>query len=128
MNIHLVFPIMAAALLPHVCTVIAKVGAFGPKQNHRTRDWQAEQKGWRKRATWAMQNSFEVFPMFAVGVLLAALLNPGSSLLLPLAWAFIGTRVLYIALYVGDRPQARSLTFFLGAGCVLALYIEALRG
>lgn len=40
---------------------------------HAPRAWLAEQEGFRARANAAQQNLFEVFPFFAVGVILAAL-------------------------------------------------------
>lgn len=127
MNPQLVGALMAAGAMPYVFTGIAKAGVFGGADNHRTRDWQAELEGWRKRAHWAQLNSFEVFPLFAVATLCAGLMAPQSVLMVPCAWGFVGARVLFGVCYLKNWASLRTLTFFIGMGAVVALFVEALR-
>jgi len=124
MPAHLVLPIFVAALLPYVATVIAKAGAFGPKQNTHTREWLAKQEGYRQRANWAQQNGFETFPIFAAAVVVAGLRSEADWLLW-VAWGFVAARVLYTICYLADLASLRSLVWFVGMGCSFALYIEA---
>jgi len=62
--------LMIAALLPIVCTGIAKWG-FKGFDNNRPREWLARQDGWRARANAAQQNSWEAFAIFSAAVLTA---------------------------------------------------------
>jgi uncharacterized MAPEG superfamily protein len=119
--------ILIAALLPIVCVAIAKGGAFGKRRsqggydNHEPRAWLAKQTGYRARANAAQANSFEALPLFIAGVLIAHQTGARQSLVDALAVAFIVLRVLYIALYVGDRQLARSTVWFLAFGVSVAL-------
>jgi uncharacterized MAPEG superfamily protein len=109
--------VLVAALLPIVCAGIAKWGAFGQSQrdggydNHDPRAWLSRQSGWRIRANGAQSNSFEALPFFIGAVIIAhqsGALQPRLDLM---AWGFVALRVAYIALYVSDRANARSLVW-----------------
>lgn len=124
--------ILAAALLPIVCVGIAKGGQFGKPRskggydNHDPRAWLAKQTGYRARANAAQANSFEALPLFIAGVLIAQQTLARQSLVDALAVAFVGLRVLYIAMYVGDRQAARSVVWFLAFGVSIALVFSSL--
>lgn len=100
--------VLVAALLPMVCAMLAKRGAFRGADNHDPRAWLARQSGWRARANAAQGNSFEALPFFIGAVIIAHQLGAPQAPLDGLACAFIALRAAYIALYVGDRPTARS--------------------
>jgi uncharacterized MAPEG superfamily protein len=123
---HVALTVLIAATLPFLFTGIAKVGAFTLDDNRRTRDWQATLTGWRQRAHWAHQNSFEAFPAFAAAAILALLSAPQSGLVPILCWAFIGARLAYGVCYIKDWARARSLVWFSGLSCVVALFLTAL--
>jgi len=125
---HAIWTIIVAAFMPYVLTGIAKTGAFRPADNLRTRDWQAGLTGWRQRAHWAHQNSFEVFPIFAVAATLALLLNPTSDLLPVFCWGFIGARIVYAFCYIKNLGAARSLFWATGIAASFALLGLALSG
>jgi uncharacterized MAPEG superfamily protein len=99
---HVTVPLMIAAAMPSIFTAIAKVGAFTPRDNRETRNWQAQLTGWRQRAHWAHLNSFEAFPPFAAA------------------------RVAYGACYIADVAALRSLVWFAGMGCIATLFVTAL--
>jgi uncharacterized MAPEG superfamily protein len=120
-----VLAILVVGLLPIICAGIAKWGAKH-YDNHNPRAWLAEQDGFRARANAAQQNSFEVFPFFAVGVILAALGGADGDVLESLSWAFVGLRVAYIACYVTDRATWRSVAWLLGWVACIYLYVLAL--
>lgn len=120
-----VLAVLMAAVLPIVCAGIAKWGARG-YDNHDPRAWLSAQAGWRARANAAQQNSFEAFPMFAAGVILASLQGVDQDSVNLCCWGFIAMRVLYIYCYVADRSTLRSVAWLLGLVAVIRLYVLAL--
>ncbi len=42
-----------------------------------------------------------------------------------LAVAFVGLRLVYLALYLADKGALRSLVWFLGLLCVLGIFVAA---
>lgn len=125
--LHVTLPLMIAGAMPFLLTLISKVGAFSKDDNHQTRVWQSQLTGWRQRAYWAHQNSFEVFPLFAAAVLANHMAAPASELGPIAAWGFLATRVAYAACYIADKAALRSLVWFAGIGCIFTLFVTALR-
>jgi uncharacterized MAPEG superfamily protein len=113
--------LMIAALLPIVCTGIAKWG-FEGFDNRRPREWLARQSGWRARANAAQANSWEALAIFAAGVLTAHLVAAPQGRVDALAMLFIAARLAYIGSYVADRASLRSLVWLVGLGASLALF------
>jgi uncharacterized MAPEG superfamily protein len=108
--------VLAAAVLPIVCTGIAKSGRFVPLSeggydNRNPRDWLAQQTQWRGRANAAQANSFEALPFFIGAVVIAHQLGTDQNWLDVLAALFITLRVVYVGLYVGGLANARSLVW-----------------
>lgn len=124
--LHVTLPVLLAAVMPNLLTLIAKTGAFTARDNRETRAWQSTLTGWRQRAHWAHLNSYEAFPPFAAAVILSHLAAPQSAVAPVAAWGFIAARVAYAACYLADRAALRSLVWFLGVGCVVALFLTAL--
>ena len=117
--------VLVAFLLPYAFTGFAKFqGGFGPKQNHNPREFLDTLPGARKRAHWAQQNSFEVNPAFAAAVIIAQLAATSPQGTIDgIALAFVLSRVLYGICYIADWASARSLVWFFGIGCIIALFI-----
>ena len=117
--------ILIAALLPYVWTSLAKASA--PRYDNRDpRAWLAKQDNPRtKRANNAQLNAFEAFAPFAAAVLMAqaAGVDPGHIGLLSMG--FIAMRVLHGIFYVAGIHRLRSLAWFLGIACVIALMVQA---
>lgn len=118
--------LLVAGMLPVVCAGIAKAG-FRQYDNRDPRAWLARQTGFRARANAAQANSFEAFPFFASGVLLALLAKVETGLIDGLAVAFVLARVAYIACYLANQASLRTLVWTAGYGCVIALHVLALR-
>lgn len=116
--------VFLAGILPYVATLTAKVGASG-FDNRDPRSWLASQEGFRKRANAAQMNAFEAFPFFAAAVITAQVLKGPQSLIDTLAMVFIAARLLYLAFYLADRATLRSLAWFVGLGCVIAIFVAA---
>jgi uncharacterized MAPEG superfamily protein len=70
-----------------------------------------------QRATWAHQNSFEAFMIFAAAALMAYVTGQNSSLATGAAIAFVIARSLYSVFYILNIPVGRSLMFGIGSAC-----------
>lgn len=109
--------VLVAALLPFFCGVFAKRGGVGKRRNeggydnHNPRAWLAQQQGESARANAAQANSFEALPFFIGAVVIAHQLGAPQGRLDMLAIAFVLLRLVYIALYVGDKATARSMVW-----------------
>lgn len=112
--------VLVAALLPYVCAWVAKSGMFGKSvgeggfDNRNPRQWLARQADWRARANAAQANSFEGLPFFIGAVLIAHQLGAAQSLLDILAFLYVLLRIVYIMMYVGGMPSARSAVWAAG--------------
>ncbi|MCV3212934.1 MAPEG family protein [Plectonema radiosum NIES-515] len=79
-----------------------------------------------QRATWAHQNSFEGFMIFAAAALMAYVTGVNSPLAAVAAIAFVAARLLYSIFYILNIPLMRSLMFAVGSfswGTLFALSI-----
>lgn len=76
-----------------------------------------------KRATWAHENTFEAFTIFAPAALMAYVTGQNSSLAIGAAIAFVVVRLLYSLFYIFNIPLARSLMFAIGSLCSGTLYV-----
>jgi uncharacterized MAPEG superfamily protein len=79
-----------------------------------------------QRATWAHQNSFEAFPIFAAAALMAYVTGQNSSLAVGAAIAFLIARSLYSVFYILNIPLGRSLMFAIGTTCSGTLFVLSL--
>lgn len=117
--------LLIAILLPYCMTIFAKFqGDFGPKQNHNPREFLTHLDGIRKRANWAQLNSFEILPGFVAAVLVAQFVGAASqSVIDGLAIAFVVSRIIYCFCYLADKATLRSLVWFVGVACIVALFV-----
>ncbi|MBD2386343.1 MAPEG family protein [Cylindrospermum sp. FACHB-282] len=68
-----------------------------------------------QRATWAHQNSFEAFMIFAAAALMAYVTGVNSPMAANAAIAFVTARLLYSIFYILNIPLLRSLMFGIGS-------------
>ena len=115
--------VLIAAMLPYISVALAKMQPGF--DNKAPRPWLDAQTGWRRRAYWAHQNSFEAFPPFAAGVIIAQLAQVPQGRIDMLAITFVVARVAYVAAYLADAAVLRSIVWFLGILCVLGLFVSA---
>lgn len=120
-----VLPVLIAGLLPIVCAGIAKWGAKG-YDNQQPREWLSQQGGFRARADAAQLNSFEAFPFFAAGVILALMSEVEVEDVAQCGWFFVAMRLVYIYCYVTNQATWRSISWALGLAAVLRLYVLAM--
>jgi uncharacterized MAPEG superfamily protein len=115
--------VLVAALMPYAFAGLAK--SRRDFDNARPRDWLAALDGWRQRAHWAQLNSFEAFPPFAAGVVIAQQAGASQGSVDGLALAFIALRLAYGGLYIVDRPSLRSIVWTLGVVVTVGLFVAA---
>lgn len=121
--------------LAYICVVLASVFPFifaglaksDPKRfnNAEPRQYLAGLSGWRQRANWVQENSFEIFPPFAAAVIVAHLTQGRQSLIDGLAVVFLVSRVGYGLAYLTDKATLRSLLWVAGLGCILGLFFAS---
>ncbi|MCY1280190.1 MAPEG family protein [compost metagenome] len=92
--------------------------------NHHPRAQQARLTGFGARAVAAHQNSIEIFPLFAAGVLMAHATQTQGWFVDLLAIIFIVSRVIYLFLYWNDKASLRSLVWVVGLVCCLLLMLS----
>jgi len=117
--------VLVAALLPIVWAGVAKAGGGQRYDNASPREFLASLQGYRQRANWAQQNSYETYPFFVAGVLIASLAGAPQPTIDALAVAFVIARVLYGICYIADRSTLRSLSWLAAFGCVIGLFVAA---
>jgi len=93
--------------------------------NKTPREQQARLTGWGKRAVAAHQNSFEVTPLFAAGVLIGHVTQGNPEWSKCLAITFLVSRVVYTGLYLANLDAFRSLVWMLGIGCSFAIGLSS---
>ena len=107
--------VLVMAILPIVCTGIAKYGMFsksrrdGGYDNHNPRAWLAKQTDWRARANAAQANTFEALPFFFAAVIIAHQLQARQTVVDILAFMFVVLRIAYVLMYVADMAKTRSV-------------------
>lgn len=113
--------LLIAALMPYVLVKTARGSNF---DNANPRDGYDTAVGLQKRAHNAHLNSLEVFPFFAVAMLVALQAGMGNGLLNVLAGLWIVSRIVYIYAYLKDMPKLRSPVW--GVGILLCIAIITL--
>ena len=96
----------------------------GHYDKRHPRDQQARLKGFGARALAAHLNSFEAFPLFAVGVLMAHVSQVQADWVDALAITFVVARLVYLACYWADLHWQRSLVWVVGLFCSLGLMLS----
>jgi len=118
--------VLIAAFMPVGFVAYAKFFC-GKKMDFETnrypRRWLEQTEGAQQRAYWAQLNSFEAFPPFAAGVIIAVIAGGSIAAINILAVLFILLRVVYGWCYISDKASARSLVWFAAVTCVVLLFI-----
>jgi uncharacterized MAPEG superfamily protein len=109
--------VLVMALMPVVCAGIAKSGMMGtPRReggydNDNPRNWLSLQTDWRARANNAQANTFEALPFFFAAVIIAHQLQAPQWRIDLLALAFVVLRIAYVAAYVKNKANLRSVVW-----------------
>ena len=113
--------LLAGLVVPFIFTIYAK--ATKTFDNAKPREYMERLDGARKRAHWAVQNSYETFPLFVAAVLLAERAGVAQSTVNMLAVAFVVARLVYGVMYVCDKATLRSLVWVASMACVVSLFV-----
>ena len=121
--------VILAGFLPIMAAGIAKFGptenaSTDPYDNRQPREWLAKQTGLRARANAAQANTFESLPFFYVAIATAMILQAPQARIDVLAIAYLLARVAYIACYVMDWANLRTLVWLIGFACTVALFFQ----
>ncbi len=76
-----------------------------------------------RRATWAHENSFEAFTLFAAAALSAHVAGVTSQLGTAAALLFLPARLLFSVFYIADFPRARGPMYLVGMLCIGTLMV-----
>ena len=114
--------VLLAALMPLIWVGIAKTGSDG-YDNHKPRIFLAGLNGWAQRANWAQVNSYEAFPPFAAGVIIAHLAGGNQLAIDAVAGFWLVLRILHGILYIRDMATARSMVWTLSFLCIIGLFL-----
>ena len=129
--------VLIAGVMPLACAYAAKFGRRDATtegepalrfDNREPRTWLAKQTGRRARANAAQANSWEAFPLFAIGVVIAVLQHVPIATIDTLAVVFIVARVAYIACYVAGLATMRSVVWAIGFAASIGLFLVAATG
>ena len=121
------------AMLPYVCSSLAKSGGFGkPRRqggfdNHDPRAWLARQTDWHARANAAQANTFEALPFFIGAVIIAHQLGAPQTRLDILAVLFVTFRIIFVAMYIAGLPTVRSAIWTLALLVNIAILFSGMR-
>lgn len=78
-----------------------------------------------QRATWAHQNSLEIFMIFAAAALMVYVSGTASDWTNLLVIAFLGLRFGYSISYITDIPILRSLCWASSVACIMSLMLNS---
>src|SRR5262245_38658234 len=117
------YAIFIAGMLPYAATIIAKSKPGFDNANPRA--WLAKQEGFRARAHAAQLNSFESFPFFAAGVIVAHIKGANPHTIDILAGVYLAMRVAYLATYLANLATLRSIVWFVGIGSIAWLFFAS---
>jgi uncharacterized MAPEG superfamily protein len=117
--------VLIAGLMPYLWTAVAKV--LGPRYDNRNvREWQSRLTGMAQRAHAAHLNSFEAFPFFAAAVLAALATQADMQRVAVLSTSFVVARLAYGLVYLWNMAALRSLVWFVGLGCIVAIFLSVI--
>jgi uncharacterized MAPEG superfamily protein len=81
-----------------------------------------------KRATWAHQNSFEVFMLFTAAVLMVYVTGKATEYTSLLVAGFLGSRLFFSIGYIADIPILRSLMWVGSMTAIASLMTRSFGG
>ncbi|MCF6764444.1 MAPEG family protein [Thiotrichales bacterium 19S3-7] len=119
--------IVISCLLPYAWIILAKCKKGYLSHNDAPRLFLEKLHGYRQRAHWASQNSFEALPIFIAAILTAQFFgNISITTLNTLAVCFIAFRILYGILYLLNLATLRSLAWMIAFFINIAIFLIVL--
>jgi uncharacterized MAPEG superfamily protein len=121
--------VLIACFLPMLTALIPKISSLplGPKggayDNNDPRAWESKLSGWQQRAISAHANGFEALPLFIAAVIFAHMGHADQARMDMLAMAFVGLRVVYVAVYMMNWGTLRTLVWSAAVASNVALFL-----
>lgn len=118
--------LMIAAIMP--LTMAWASGYFRHKQfgevdNKLPRQQCSQLTGAGARAVAAQQNAWEALAVFTAAVLVSHLGGADPERVGLAAMIFIAARLVYLVCYLADKDALRSLSFIVGFGCCIWMFL-----
>jgi uncharacterized MAPEG superfamily protein len=110
--------VMIAGFMPYALREYAELLSGDAYEQANPRTSLGSRGGRAGRAYAAHLNGLEIFPLFAVSVIISHLIIGPNPPLDILAVSFIVTRLCHSVFYILDMPRARSISFSLGGFCI----------
>ncbi|NEP19085.1 MAG: MAPEG family protein [Leptolyngbya sp. SIO4C1] len=119
----LLYSVAIAAFLIYVPYAITAYGRFVVAKSlsdpmvmfAKPRTFTDKLPGYAQRASWAHQNAFESFALYAPAALMAYVTGQSSTVVFWTATAYLTARLLFSVFYILDMPPLRSLMFGVGS-------------
>lgn len=121
--------VLIACFMPMATALIPKIRSLplsfkdGKYDNNNPREWESKLVGWQQRAIAAHNNGFEALPLFIAAVLFAQMGNVAQASIDNMAMAFVGLRVVYVALYLLNQGNLRTLVWSAAVATNVALFL-----
>lgn len=115
------FCIVMSLFIPIACTGYAKFSTKG-YNNKAPREFLKKLIGSGQRANYAQQNFYETFPAFAVGVVVAHLMQANQLTINLLAITYVISRIIYALSYIKNCDVIRSIFWAIAFGVIILLY------
>ncbi|MDJ0800234.1 MAG: MAPEG family protein [Calothrix sp. MO_167.B12] len=123
-SVILIYSIAAAAVLIYIPFLVVGYARFRVGYDMSAPRAMFEKlPAYAQRATWAHQNSLEVFMIFAAAALTAYVAGVDTPLAILAALAFVGARLFYSVFYILNVPMLRSLMFGISSAGTATLFV-----
>ena len=117
-------------LLPFVLAGLGgyyKVQQFGNLDRKTPRKQSAALEGAGTRAVAAQQNAWEALAVFTAAVAVAHLAGADAGTAATASLVFVAARILHPIFYITNLDVLRSLSFVVGLGACITLFVSAAR-
>ena len=121
--------VLITCFLPSVTALLAKIGSQrltfnnGKYGNNNPRERESKLMGWQKRAMAAHSNGYEALPLFIAAVIFAQMAQAGQGRIDMLTMAFVTLRVAYVAVYLMNLGNLRSLIWAAAVATNVGLFL-----
>ncbi len=121
--------VLMACFLPPLTALLPKISSLrlsfkdGKYDNNNPRVWAATLVGWQQRAIAAQSNGFEALPLFIAAVIFAQMAGGDQGRIDMLAMSFVALRVVYVAAYIMNVGNFRSLVWTAAIATNVALFL-----
>ncbi len=120
--------LLVMVIIPYIIagvTAYFRVNQLGSVDVKSPREQALELKDAGARAVAAQQNTWEAVAVFGSAVIIAHLAGADAATSATLAMVFIVARILHPIFYIMNMPPLRTLSFVVGFGCCIWLFVLA---